>query len=291
MYTVVSHDAGGAEIISSYIRQQNIDCLFVLDGPAKKIFESKLGPTKQENLYAAIQQSEQILCGTSWQSELEFNAIKYARSQSKRSVAFLDHWVNYKERFIRNDEVCLPDEIWVGDAVAETLAKTVFPDIVIKMIDNPYLKEIKQILSNIPIKERLSDEIVVLYVCEPIRDHAFKQYGDQHYWGYTEEEALKYFLTHCNKVHKRISRIVIRPHPSEPREKYRWVQNEFGLPIEIGNQTLLEEIINSDMVVGCQTMAMVVGLLAKKHVICSIPPGGAKCNLPHSEIIHLQSIV
>ena len=34
----------------------------------------------------------------------------------------------------------------------------------------------------------------ILYVCEPIKDHAKIQFGDENYHGYTEESALKYFL-------------------------------------------------------------------------------------------------
>ena len=36
---IVAHDAGGAEVLSSYVRQQGLDCLFSLRGPALAIFE------------------------------------------------------------------------------------------------------------------------------------------------------------------------------------------------------------------------------------------------------------
>jgi hypothetical protein len=62
--------------------------------------------------------------------------------------------------------------------------------------------------------------------------------------------------------------------------------------IEIGgDKTLLEEITEVNVVVGCSSMAMVVGLLAKKRVICSIPPGGRMCALPQKGIEHLQVLV
>ena len=49
--------------------------------------------------------------------------------------------------------------------------------------------------------------------------------------------------------------------------------------------------MEADVVVGCASMAMVVGLLAKKRVICSIPPGGRMCALPQKGIEHLQVLV
>ena len=54
--------------------------------------------------------------------------------------------------------------------------------------------------------------------------------------------------------------------------------------------SLIENLVNADIVIGCETMAMVVALQANKKVISSIPPGGRKCMLPHDEIIHLCDI-
>ena len=38
---IVSHDAGGAEILSSYLIEKKIKGDFILSGPAKKIFKEK----------------------------------------------------------------------------------------------------------------------------------------------------------------------------------------------------------------------------------------------------------
>ena len=91
MVAVVSHDAGGAEILSSYVRQHRADAVFVLDGPARAIFARKLGALRHVALDAAVAQCEQVICGTSWRSDLEIDAIRAAKSLGKPSVAFLDH--------------------------------------------------------------------------------------------------------------------------------------------------------------------------------------------------------
>jgi len=107
-----------------------------------------------------------------------------------------------------------------------------------------------------------------------------------------EEEALCYFLANISALGKPVERILIRPHPSERAGKYNWAQHEFDLPIEIGGaRTLLEEIADSDFVVGCGSMAMVVALLAGKRVISCIPPGGGVGVLPHTGIVSLQDIL
>ena len=43
MIAVVCHDAGGAELLSSWVLLHNVSCCVVVDGPAKEIFEKKIG--------------------------------------------------------------------------------------------------------------------------------------------------------------------------------------------------------------------------------------------------------
>ena len=290
---VISHDAGGAEVLSSYVRRQGLHCLYVLQGPARKVFERKFGNIETLSLDDAIRQAEWVLCGTSWQSELEFDAIKLARALGKRSVAFLDHWVNYRERFERKGDLNLPDEIWVGDPIAAELAGKIFDHTPIRLVENPYFMDIRaEMLAAPVVRSGDTERLAVLYVCEPVHEHALRQYGDERYWGYTEEDALRYFLANVAVLGKPVERILIRPHPSEAANKYDWAKDEFDLPIAFGgSRSLFEEIADSDVVVGCSSMAMVVGLLAGKRVISSIPPGGPRCALPQPEIELMQQLL
>jgi hypothetical protein len=287
---VVAHDAGGAEVISSYVRRLGLRGVYVLQGPAGKIFKRKLGEIEISSLGEALSQADWLLCGTSWQSELEFDAIKIARTQGKRSVAFLDHWVNYRERFERNGEIHLPDELWVGDADALAIAEKAFPGTQVRLVENPYFLDLRDEIEERK-KERNGDSehVRVLYVCEPIKEHALRRFGNERYWGYTEDDALRYFLDNLAVLGRPVEQIVIRPHPSESQEKYSWVNTEYELPIQLGGaRSLIDEIIASDVVVGCASMAMVVALLARKQVMSCIPPSGGSCSLPQVEIIILR---
>jgi hypothetical protein len=289
---IVCHDAGGAEILSSWLRKCDEPYHLVLEGPAKNIFQRKIGAFHSLPLADAIEQSDWVLCGTSWQSNLERQAIISAKAVGKKAVAFLDHWVNYEERFIEQGvEVC-PDEIWVGDFDAEQIARTKFHGVSIVLKSNPYFAELRQELERVKSDSSNSKQSSVLYVCEPIREHAQLQHGDELYWGYTEEDALKFFINNIAALRVDIDKIIIRPHPSENRAKYDWVKACSTLMIETGGaKTLLEEIVEADIVIGCESMAMVVGLLANKRVISSIPSSGKLCSLPQRGIEHLKELV
>lgn len=292
MIAVVSHDAGGAEIISSWLRQNLQSYCLVLDGPAVAIFQRKLGVCENYSLARSISLCDWVLCGTSWQSNLEKHAIIQSKAAGKKVIAFLDHWVNYSERFQLDGVAVLPDEIWVGDEDAQNIAQKTFPEIKVVLIPNPYLKDLQD---ELPVIQELSNDFrgnSVLYVCEPISEHALLVYGNERYWGYTENDALQFFLENIMTLGCVVHEIKIRPHPSESENKYTWARQLNPLIAETSsNKSLIEQIIEADVVVGCASMAMVVALMAKKRVISSIPPGGRVCELPQIEIEHLQVLV
>jgi hypothetical protein len=266
--------------------------VYVLEGPARRIFERKLGPVKTLSLTDALQQATILLCSTGWQSDLEFEAIKQCRLMGKPAVAFLDHWVNYKERFVRHNKRYLPNQIWVGDSLALKMAQEIFPGHPIFLEENPYFLDIKKEIATIGNFAASGYGLSILYVCEPIKEHAKLRYGDERHWGYTEDDALRYFLNNLSILGKYVREIRIRPHPAETREKYTWLLQEFDLPIVVaGKDSLLVEIVASDIVAGCESMAMVIGLLAGKRVISCIPPGGKKCGLPHQDIVILKELM
>lgn len=293
MLAIVSHDAGGAEILSSFVRDHRDECLFVLDGPAVRVFNRKLGGVTNMPLATALKRADRVLCGSSWQSDLEYDAVRLARESGIQSATFVDHWVNYRERFTRRGITILPDELWVADVEAEKLATAAFPQTPIRRVDNPYLADLRKELAEVPTRPRDATRgLAVLYVCEPIREAARRQFGDELHWGYSEEGALRFFLSNVAALAEPVAHIVIRPHPSEEQGKYRWAETEFDHRVLPGGlRSLLEEIVESDVVVGCESMALVVGLLAGKRVVSSIPPGGKPCALPQPDIEHLTELV
>lgn len=289
---IVSHDAGGAEILSSWLNRAHSPASVVVAGPAESIFRRKCPQAEFLSLDQALNRSSWVLCGTGWQSNFERHAIARGRAMGKKTVAFLDHWVNYRERFDEGGRSVLPEEIWVGDIDAERIARAQFDQTPILLQPNPYFEDLVTKIAAIQTGNSGAVASRILYVCEPVADHALAQYGDERHWGYTEHDALRFFLTNVAALGQPVEAITIRPHPSEQADKYHWAHGLITLPVEFGGKkTLLEETLAADIVVGCESMAMVVGLLAGKRVISTIPPGGRPCQLPHADIEHMQQLV
>lgn len=288
---VVSHDAGGAEILSSWVSHSRYNCSVVAAGPAIQIFKRKCPQIKFLSLEEALDECAWVLCGTGWQSGFERQAIALGKLRGKKTVAFLDHWVNYLERFQESGGIFLPEEIWVGDKEAKRIASQLFPDTPVMLQENPYIEDLLGEIVKLNQDKPKSSIVNVLYVCEPVAEHALVQYGDERYLGYTEHDALCYFLENIELLGQKVDSITIRPHPSESVDKYFWAIDRTPLQVKLGGQeSLLKEIIESEIVVGCESMAMVVGLIAKKRVISTIPPEGRKCQLPQQEIEHLYKL-
>lgn len=290
MIAVICHDAGGAEVLSSWVSENDNQVCLALDGPAKEIFARKCPGRNILRVNDAIGQAEWVLLGAGWETRFERNALVKAKHENKKTIVFLDHWVNYLTRHTLDGNLVLPDEFWVGDTEALKIAKNCFPNSSIKLVTNPYFKEIKDRFNCHKLNSENQLATNILYVTEPIESHAHQIGKDL--WNYTEHDALSFFLKNIDLLNLPACRITIRLHPAENEDKYNWVPDSLtSILIDPQDNSLFDAINNADIVVGCETMAMVVGLLAEKRVISSIPPHGKKCNLPFKEIEYLRDLL
>ena len=285
---VVCHDAGATNHIVAWLRDTDrprfIPCL---DGPALALWQAAWGPTPSIPLAQALAGARSVLTGTGWASDLEHTARRLARQQGIPSIAVIDHWTNYRERFVRAGEEILPDAIWVSDAYAKQLASTTFPTIPVTQLPNLYLEELVRSVQRHRSQAPAHTGDHLLYVLEPIREA----------WGPLPQPgeflALDYFAQHLDRISTAATlRIRLRPHPSDPAGKYdAWMARHAHLPVTLDTaDTLAESLTWADTVVGCQTYAMVMGLAIGCRVFSSIPPWAPPCVLPHAEIIRLSAL-
>ena len=293
---MVSHDAGGAEIISAWLRasrREGVD--YCIEGPAAKIFPRKiecLHTVPADQAMGALESYHEIVTGTSWPSEMERRFIREAKSRNVRVVTYLDHWVGYRERLTLNGLLVLPDELRVGDEFAFEMASNLFPTHPIVFQENLYFTQMAREISELSDKRsKVTTEKRVLYLTEPMSNPSTgietDQDGTPRYRQYSEFEALRGYVDHLKKASESIERMRIRSHPSEKKGKYVGLAEGLSsnFPIEVDVETSLQEDCAwSDWVVGCQTMALVIALHAGKCVFSCIPPGGAPLTLPYPGI-------
>mgnify|MGYP001613620679 CR=1 FL=1 len=292
---VVVSDAGGAEIISAFIvanrKKFNFYCF--LNGPAQKIFKRKkikfIALAQSQNaaeVLSAHSQAKLLLTGSSWSTDLELQFIKAARTIGLRTATYLDHWVNYRERFgyPRRDWIKnLPDEIWVGDKRAYLLAKKYFQTRSgVFLQPNRYFEEIKKKYARSP-KERSSD---LLIVTEPLSE-AINSLGQQLPVKVTEtlwlERILSFLAQHGFK-----KKIFLRLHPSERPDKYDFIVEKFKkiLPIKKTNGDIIRDLKKVGTVFGVTSMALVAAELCRKQVFSIVMDKNLLSFVPQRSRIH-----
>ena len=274
---LVCHDAGAANILIAALKRRPPSAFMALmGGPAKYIWESAFPNTEcNYSLDDITSNASCIFTGSGWASSLEFDAINLARAKGLFCTAVLDHWVNYEERFIRNGLKTWPDCFVVTDLNAFKLARLTFPSINVVQCKNFYLEDqVDRITRN-----KDANENRLLYICEPMRDK----------WGRDQDgefQVLDYFLETIEKLQiPNASKIVLRPHPSEPITKYDLAISNSKILIEVSKSVdIAEDIGKSSAVFGCNSYGMVISLTAKKPTYNVLPPWAPPSTLPHKNI-------
>ena len=251
---ICSHDAGGAEVISSMIKKIKKKYFFSLSGPAWNIFKKKIKKLKNTSLRLSIDNSQLLITSASIRSNIELKAIKYAKKKNKKTISVLDNWSRYKERFLLKNSLILPDELWALDNDAFNISKKFFPKIKIKIFKNFYLSQIKKI-KNLKNKK-------ILFVSNNYDDFYKKKNVDLRI-------LRKYvkFLTN-NKLINSDKILYIKPHPSEKNNKYKNLKlGNMGIKI-IYNKELFQIMRHFGVVAGNQSMALVAAKLSGLRTIC-----------------------
>lgn len=279
---VVCHDAGGANQLLHELKRLNLSPAprVMAEGPARDICQKVFPDSiRVSNLPDLLEGANCLVSSTSWESDLEFEARKIAKSKKIKSITALDHWSNYAERFIRNEEEILPDEIWVFDKYALFEARNIFPNIPIRTLPNEYFKA--QLANIKPISSLQNPEI--LYLSEPLSKR--KNFSEN-----AEFYALDIFLSKIKKINAPDNtRIRLRLHPSEDIRKYSdWIKLNSKYPIVIDESASLGDALShAAWVCGCSSTALVLAEHAGRKVFCSIQRSNQECKIPFTRLVYL----
>ena len=295
---MVANDAGAAKLMLKWLEPLDEQLKFYLEGPALKIFERERNQIKlEESLEKCLNNSKLLISGTGWSSNVEYLARKIANKKNIYSIAVIDHWVNYKERFTRESETVLPDRLWLADREAEEIASREFPELPITVLGNKWLCDLKEIVQEKKKRQnsirRQAGAQVLYYFSEPIRDestgipngHEFNALDN---WIKQLPRMIEKGLVTNNPNQLKI---YIRAHPSEEKNKYKeWItrnRNKWNIEPDY-NQSIEESLSMADMAFGYETQALVAALYCNIPAYTTVLKEDKRCRLPHKELNHLR---
>jgi len=262
---ITANDAGGAEILKSFIHFSNSRFSYFLTGPAKKILKKNNTNSSYKKI---IDKCDFVLAGTSYKSFTEYNCIKYCKKKNKKVYSILDHWINYRIRFTRKNKFLLPDKIIVCDNEAKKMASKYFNNLI--FMSNPYWKYVRKKFKN----KKVNNINKYLYVSSNY-NRTKRKFNDK--W------ILNKLIRYLEKKDESCT-LLIRPHPSENEKKFNnfFSKKKINIIIE-KKKNLLFSLRKASVVFGHNSMAMVLAKICGLRTI-NINVIGQKNSIPSKYI-------
>jgi len=270
---IYCHDAGAGELLIAlyehFINIFSFTHYTIQNSPYDKLLHTKsicYVTSTQESIYQNLttKRYDMILFGTSWQDDTEKFFLQYAKINSIPTIAFLDHWTFYDKRFKNT----YPDYIATHDFYSTQIAKqNNLPNII--PIKNYYLDKLLTQYKKLDIKEKNQ----LLYCTEPTAEVAKKRFGNPDYWGFNEIDIYKELQKIAQQYNLSLK---LRLHPSDTPQKYLAIDKN----LMISKQTLIEDIAESKLIIGIDTIALYYAYVFNKYAVSYIPSNSRKATIP-----------
>ncbi len=272
---IVSHDAGGAYLLSKWCGDwlKYHSFRYHLLGPAIKIFKEHI-PHLDNYKKIPWGDIDCVITTSGWQTSFERDAVRQAKLRGLYVITYLDHWANYKIRFKDENDYQYPNELWLADREAMNIAVKTFAleQIFCRYMRNRHFYQIK---NDVEGGNRTKEAILVCL--EPIRN------------GYSWEKAYKnlkyYLLDNYPKDHK----LLIRDHPSKSNthlsELYLSIKDYFH--VEISENELSTDIAYSKSIFSYQSSVLAYACYLNIPAYSFFPKQEMEPILPHKEIIYI----
>ncbi len=268
---IFAHDAGASDLLlalqNNFQEQYTFLNFYTPNSPFDRLLRHH---NKKVLQYATLTddltafQADLILIGTSWQTDIHNLFLNYAKENNIPSAAFLDHWTYYEKRF----KDIFPNFILTFDTHSTQLAKKAnLPNVI--EIQNYHLQALKKQYSTI----NKTSKKQLLFLSEPTAKVAFSRYNNTKYWGFDEIDIFKEIL-HFAKEND--FELLVRLHPSDESRKYKKVESTFS----ISTNTLLEDIANSQLIIGIDTIALYYAYIFGKKVVALMPSSNREVVVP-----------
>ncbi len=263
---VVSHSAGGADLLSSWVRRNPGSYNFYLSGPAVNIFSQKLGLEFSPKQMLSAEGADRIFTTISWESDWELEAIIIAQEANVPVILVLDHWVNFEERLQRFNRIPFPDELWVTDHRAlELLGKSAFTGpakIIGNLASEDIVAEVGEKTASFPNQQPRKR---VLFLGENLSRSVDGKADPGSYQKSEEVLALSTLIRHLVGTSRDLTTLRVRPHPTETMAKYDGVLQRLdadNIEIEVSSHRLADDLVWASHVFGISSMGLVHAVLS-----------------------------
>ena len=290
---VVLQDTGGANAVLPVVRElrsRGATCRIIAAGKARSVLDREGVEHEAVDVPAVVDAStvglagswlrpsaSALLLGTSWGPSVEKAAAVAARGLV-RSVAVLDMWSYYAQRFENTDTGALdylPDRVAVmDDEAARAAISAGLPADRVVVTGQPYLETLPERFAEASLIDDAArlratwapdGRPVIMFASEPIaRDLA----GSDLDRGYTERDALCDLVEAAARSRHRPV-IVAKPHPEHGPNEHDWVMAHGGIVAQ--GLPSWHCIAAADVVVGMTSMVLLEALFAGKASISHQP--------------------
>ena len=243
---IVCNDVGGSQHISALVNALAIKATATLTGPAINVFNKNGSSVLTLDISSNLIAKKNIIVGSGFYGGPESRILECESLKSNYKIVLLDHWINYKERF-KSDFKHLPDEFFVTNEEAETIALTIFPRTMVTRIPDFLLAEqMRQYFRQEPTIDS------VLFLLEP---DASVGEGLNHRIG----NLKQYFpiLVNFSRAHG-LKRIVLRKHPSQQLDEdfnFGALPDDFEVYYST-NESLVDDLLSASAVFGFHSSAL-----------------------------------
>lgn len=140
----------------------------------------------------------------------EHNIRLLSKEKGIRTIAFIDHWTNYLERFRFNNITLFPDEIWVINDIAKKEAiKAGLPEDKIFISGNPYYEKIKKFVPKVDKESFLRehgiplDKKIIMFISDDLRESFPKNSNNKCALGFDEFTVLSDVLNSLCEIYNK----------------------------------------------------------------------------------------
>ena len=304
---VLVNDAGGANLLSSLIYAEKDNYIWKvlapIDSPAYSIFINNglknclilCNPRKIVSGYFDQFNYDIVFFNPGW-NYFPTKYLNYLNIGKRKTVAFLDHWIDYRERFgypKKGWQDALPHFIALSDSKAYKMALNLnLPNLV--KVQNYYLiNQLKRF--EFLAKQQRKKSHTLLFLSQIISD-SHKRNKNYTYIGCYEKNVIKEIIENFDSLsnHLGVNNLRIRLHPSNNKFKYSDIykySNRLKLEVERANDNdLLESISDAHVIMGMNSMSLFISYVCGKPSISFIPGESIKCTLPLPQELCVKNI-